>query len=350
MGRIHSIDVLKLVIAAGVVWAHATLMIQDIGVLDYILGLGLARTVVPTFAVVSGFLFYSTLHHGRARAWLIRLGAFYLFWLVLYVPVWWPDAPTLGNVVPDVVFGPIHLWYMAALMMALMLLHGVMLLAGKDERRGRRWLMGLGLVFLLCGSAFQLIDFFTDKAQSMHLWRNGVFFAFPFVVVGYLVADRIQRRGMDWLPGAGQAWTLLGLFVLLRLAEAGLSLYMYGLSKALPEFPLLLVAFALSLLLVVLRTHVPRPPVNIAFLSMMIYFLHFIVLLGAIRFGVTGIWALVLLGVGLPMLAGGALLALGRWLQGRSPSAWHRRLYGSAGLRDSRASASAWGQVASKQE
>ncbi|WRH62470.1 MAG: acyltransferase [Fuscovulum sp.] len=333
MPRIHSIDVLKLIIAAGVVWAHATLLTLQGGVVAYVLGQGLVRTVVPTFAVVSGFLFHSTFHHGRARAWLIRLGLFYLLWTVLYLPVWWPQDPTLGTVVQDLIFGPIHLWYMAALMLALVVLRVVLLLAG-DDRRGRRWLIWLGLIFLLCGTTLQGVDFFSDATLSMHTWRNGVFFEFPFVVIGYLVADRIRRRGMGWLPSAGQAWAVLGGLALLRLGEAALSLDLFGLSIfAPPEFPFLTAAFALMILLVALRTEVPPVPVNIAFLSMMIYFLHFIVLLAALRLGVTQIWALMGLGLGLPVLAGLFLLGMGQWLHGRMPAAWHRRLYGSAGLK-----------------
>ncbi len=346
MPRIHSIDVLKLIIAAGVVWAHATLLTLQGGVVAYVLGQGLVRTVVPTFAVLSGFLFHSTFHHGSARGWLIRLGLFYLIWTALYLPVWWPQDPTFGVVVQELIFGPVHLWYMAALMLALVTLRVVLLLAG-DDRQGRWWLMALGLVFLLCGTVLQAVGFFGEAGVSMHTWRNGVFFEFPFVVIGYLVADRIRRRGTDWLPGVRQAWAILGVLALLRLAEAGLSLHLFGLSIfAPPEFPFLSVAFSLMVLLVALRTNVPRLPVNIAFLSMMIYFLHFIVLLGAIHFGVTSVWALMALGMGLPMLAGGALLALGQWLRGRLPDAWHRRLYGSAGLQDGKDAAPEKGEMA----
>lgn len=345
MPRIHSIDVLKLIVATGVVWAHAMLLSQQISVAAYVFGQGLARTLVPTFAVLSGFLFHSTLRHGRARGWLIKLGLFYLFWLVLYLPIWWPDAPTPGSFVLEMVFGPIHLWYMAALMLALLMLRVVLLLAG-DDSRGRRWLLGLGLLCLLCGTALQAVDFFTDVTLSIHVWRNGVFFEFPFVVVGYLVADRIHRRGTGWMPAAGMAWAVLAVLALLRLGEAAVSLRLFGLSiVAPPEFPFLTVAFTLTLLLAVLRTEVPRLPVNIAFLSMMIYFLHFIVLVVALYFGVKSIWALMLLGVGLPVLAGAVLLGLGRWLQGRMPAAWYRRLYGSAGQREAKAGAPGTGEI-----
>ena len=332
---------LKLIIAAGVVWGHATLLTLQGGVMAYVLGQGLVRTVVPTFAVISGFLFHSTFHHGRARGWLIRLGVFYLFWTMLYLPIWGPQVSTFGGLVQELVFGPIHLWYMAALMVALVLLRCVLLLA-RDDSRGRRWLMWLGLGCLLSGTALQAVDFFGEAELSIHVWRNGVFFEFPFVVIGYLVADRIRRRGTGWLPEARQVWAVLGVLVLLRLGEAALSLHLFGLSiLAAPEFPLLSAAFALMVLLAVLQLRVPRPAVNIAFLSMMIYFLHFIVLLVAIHFGVRHIWALLVLGIGLPMLAGMVMLGMGYWLQDRLPAKWHRRIYGTARLREDAASAQA---------
>lgn len=335
MQRIHSIDLLKLIIATGVVWAHAVLLSQHFGVPSYVFGQGLARTVVPTFAVISGFLFHSTLHHGRARGWLIRLGVFYLFWVALYLPLWWLEAPTVLSVLADLVFGPLHLWYMAALMLALLFLRAVLLLAGEDAQKGRRWLMWLGLICLLCGTTLQAVDFFTDITLSINVWRNGLFYEFPFVVIGYLVADRIRRRGMGWLPSATRAWAVLSVLALLRLCEAAVSLHLFGLhTVAPPDFPFLLVAFALTVLLVALRTEIPRLPASIAFLSMMIYFLHFFVLMVALHFGLTQVWLMMVLGVGLPALAGAVLLAFGPSLRARLPTAWHRRLYGSAGLRD----------------
>jgi surface polysaccharide O-acyltransferase-like enzyme len=97
MERIHSLDVLKLIIACGVVWAHAMLMTNQGAELAYLFGQGLVRTVVPTFAVVSGFLFYFTLERGKAQVWLARLALFYLFWCAVYLPLWWPKAMPMAT-------------------------------------------------------------------------------------------------------------------------------------------------------------------------------------------------------------------------------------------------------------
>ena len=331
MPRLHSIDFLKLIIAAGVVWAHATLLSYQGGVLAYVIGHGLVRTVVPTFAVLSGFFFHSTLHHGRARIWLIRLGVFYLVWCVLYLPLWWPSVASPQDLVKELVFGPLHLWYMAALMLALLLIHGIQALSG-DEQTGRRRLLSLALVFLFCGTALQSVNFFSGLSLSIHVWRNGIFFEFPFAAIGFLVADRIRRKGRDWIPATGVIWSVLIGLALLRLIEAAIGLNLYGLSvSAPPEFPLLAMAFSAALLLAALRTPMRRVPGNIAFQSMMIYFLHFIVLVVALHLGFRNMWVLMGLGVGLPMLAGWALLVIGAWARGHLPEPWYLRIYGSVG-------------------
>jgi peptidoglycan/LPS O-acetylase OafA/YrhL len=333
MSRIHSIDVLKLIIASGVVWAHVTLMTLQGGALAYLFGQGLVRTVVPTFAVISGFLFHSTFHHGRARGWLTRLLVFYLFWCAFYLPIWWPEHPTWAVVLQDLIFGPMHLWYMAALMVALGLIRAVLALAG-SERQGRLWLIGTGLVCLLIGTAVQSVNFFASADLSIHVWRNGVFFEFPFAVIGYLVADRIYRKGWDWVPSARVAWLVLLVLAVLRLGEAAIGLHLYGASiLAPPEFPLLALAFSLMVLLAALRTDVPKAPVNLAFLSMMIYFLHLIVLLVLMYFGVQNVAALTLLGIALPALAGMVLIEVGKRMTDRLPDGLRRRVLGRGGVR-----------------
>lgn len=334
MQRIHSIDVLKLIIAAGVVWAHATLLTLQGGALSYVFGQGLVRTVVPTFAVISGFLFHSTFHHGRARGWLIRLAAFYLLWSVIYLPIWGPESPTLTAALVEMVFGPMHLWYMAALMVALVMIRLVLGLAGHG-RRGRIWLLATALFCLLSGTALQSWIFFAGGDLSIHVWRNGVFFEYPFAVMGYLVADRIQTHGWDWLPSAGLAWTGVLVFSGLRLVEAGIGLHLYGLSIiAPPEFPLLAVAFSLSVLLAALKTDMPKAPINLAYLSMMIYFLHLGILLVILHFGISNALALTALSIVLSALAAMVLLEVGKWLAGRLPISVQLRLFGRDRLRD----------------
>lgn len=326
MQRIHSIDFLKLIIACGVVWAHAVLLTNQGGVAAYMFGQGLVRTVVPTFAVVSGFLFHSTLENGRAKRWLLRLLVVYLFWFVIYLPIWWPRPFSATELAWVVVFGPIHLWYMAALMVALTLLRWVVLRAG-DPAIARRRLLWSAVILLAANCMLQSADFFLDVDMNMYVYRNGIGFEYPYVCFGYLIAERIKRRGIASLPEARLLWPALGGLAILRLAEAAVSLRLYGLSTtAPPEVPFLLVAFVVTVVLVTIRTKLPKPAVNLSFLSMMIYFLHLGFLAVAIHFGVRNIALLLILGIGVPVICAFCMMfgvtTLQRWFPAAGIWGW----------------------------
>ena len=324
MQRIHSLDVLPLVIACGVVWAHAMLMTNHSSVPAYILGQGLARTVVPTFAVLSGFFFYTTLHRRKADDWLLCLLVFYLFWTAVYLPLWWPKPPSVIAFAEGIVFGSMHLWYMAALLVALTLLKAIVQYAPSAEVARRR-LLWTAVPAMLAGTAIQSADFFTDLNLPLNSFRNGLFYEFPFAVFGYLVAERVKRDGLDILPRAAVLWLIVAGLALLRLGEAWLSLQYFGLSIiAPPEFPVLTVAFAVGVVLATLRTRVRAVRVNFAFASMMIYFLHVGFLAIAVRLGIHGILPLMVIGVGMPLVCSALLSALVRTLYRLYPgaSAW----------------------------
>jgi len=310
MQRIHSIDLLKIVIAVGVVWGHALLMTQDGGVIAYLLGHGLARTVVPIFAVVSGFLFFFTERGGKAKPWLIRLFVFYLFWCVVYLPIWWPNPATIPAVAENLFFGPIHLWYLAALLPALTILRMVVAHSGSEEGVRRR-LFWIALLCLSCGTLTQSTDYFTAIDLPLNAYRNALFMEFPFVSFGYLIAAKVKRDGIDGLPPVLLLCGLLAVLVVLRLAEAWVSMRTFGLSiVAPPEFPFLLAAFAVVIVMLTLRLKVPQMPVNFGYLSMMIYFLHMGFLVIGLHFGVQDAEVLTVIGLVASVLSALALQAV----------------------------------------
>ncbi len=308
MTRIHAIDLLKLVVATGVVWAHAVLLSGHVTPATYLFGQGLVRTAVPTFAAISGFLFHSTYRNGKSLRWLTMLLGVYLFWCLIYLPVWLPHPATPRALAADVLLGPIHLWYMAALLAALALIALILTLV-PDAARARRWLLGLALGGLFTGTLVQSVDFFTGIDVPLNGYRNGLLVEFPYAVFGYLIADRLRREGRDWLPSGLWLGAGLALLALLRLIEAWLSLRWFGLSVvAPPEIPFLAAAFSVAVLLATLRLNIPAPPVNLGFVSMMLYFLHYGVLLGALHLGIGNVTLLLAIGIALPFAA--ALLIL----------------------------------------
>jgi len=320
MTRVHSIDYLKFVVACVVVLAHTGLFVGDVGAFGYVLGFSYARAAVPTFAVVSGFLFHSTWQHGRARMWLVKLLVAYVAWVIFYAPIWWPDSPTVGAVAHDLIFGPLHLWYIAALFVAVFLLLAVLTVV-PDPARARRTLVLLATGALLAGTVLQGIHFFTPADLPMNAYRNGVFVEFPYAAFGFLLADRLQRRGIGSMPDHRTVWRLFLLLAALRLGEALIYLRLYGSRLDFPpEFPFLAAAFSVALLLWTLRLRLPEPPVNLAFLSVLIYFLHLLVMIVAMRFGITGFAGMAALGILVPTAIGLALLRTARMLEWRVPA------------------------------
>lgn len=310
MTRLPSIDALKFLLALGVVWAHSVLIGQHFSTATYLFGQGLVRAAVPTFALVSGFLFHATSRRGRTWPWLMIMTFAYLMWCLIYAPVWILDEHDLLHVLGRLVVGPLHLWYMAALIVAVLMIAAVVRLI-PDPLAQRRWLLGSAVALLFTGATLQGIDFFTPLDLPLNVYRNGIFVEYPYAALGFLLAAKIQRDGRDWMPGALPLWLLLGLLAALRLGEAWLSLKAFGLSPAAPpEFPPLAMAFSVTLMMAMLRLDLPDWTRRLGKLSMALYFLHYLVLLGALSLGLTSMGAMMVLGVAGPVL----LTLLGRLL------------------------------------
>lgn len=302
MTRLPSIDALKVLLALAVVWAHAVLLGAHFDTLNYLVGQGLVRPAVPTFAMVSGFLFNSTHRRGTTTRWLTTISGAYLLWCLIYAPLWLPEEPDLAHVFGRLIVGPLHLWYMAALVAAVLLMAAVLRWA-PGALAARRWLLGLAVGALLTGSALQAADFFGPVDIPLNAYRNGIFVEFPYAAFGFLLADRVAREGRGWLPPAPRLWLLFAGLAALRLIEARLSLAAFGLSpSAPPEFPPLAVAFSLVLLMATLRTDLPRVPLPLGTLSMAMYFLHYMVVMAALSLGITALGLQLLLGAGVPAL------------------------------------------------
>ena len=312
MQRLYALDALKLLLALGVVWAHVVLLGGHFSTATYLFGQGLVRPAVPTFAMLSGFLFFSTQRRGTTRRWLAVIGGAYLFWCLVYAPVWLPDEPDAAHVVLRLIIGPLHLWYMAALLLAVGMIAAILRWTPGGVAT-RRWLLGLGIACLLIGSSLQAISFFTPVTIPLNVYRNGVFVEFPYAAFGFLLAGRVAREGRDWMGPAYRLWLLLAGLALLRLVEAWWSLHTFGLSpSAPPEFPPLAVAVSMVLVMACLRLDLPRVPLPLPTLSISIYFLHYLVLLGVLSLGITAMSLQLLLGAGIPALAGVAYVAVWR--------------------------------------
>lgn len=194
-GRLVAIDVARVCLALLVAGGHTVLYHGLPDTLGAALVNGMARITVPFFLIVSGAFFPRGPE--RFRGWVAHVLRLYLFWTLVYLPFLvtlgafsWPK---LGFYL---VTGYAHLWYLPALIGG-----GLMLWLVRDWPAGRVMALALGL--FAAGWGVQLAEnLLLDFADLRHrnawlaLPRNFLFFGFPCLALGHLIARGAIGAGM----------------------------------------------------------------------------------------------------------------------------------------------------------
>lgn len=302
MPRIHALDVLKFLLALGIVFAHTVMLTNSLSTTNYAVLHAISRAIVPTFALISGFGFYATWQKGKTRRWIQGLLLLYVIWGAIHAVIWLREVHDFDDLLLTLFFGPIHLWYIPALIVAVLVLAGHLRLPLPD--RGRHVAIIISaLVLATLDAVLQYAAFYGAMDLSLNSYRNGLLLLYPYVALGYLIAHFVRTRGLEALPKARVIYPLLILALALRFVEARQIFKQVGLSfVAPPELPPLAFAFSLLLVLAAMRTKVPNPSLPLGAFSTFIYFMHYIVLAVAIHFGFGWPPFVYALGVVVPML------------------------------------------------
>lgn len=165
-----------------------------------------------------------------------------------------------------IMFGYFHLWYLIG-----MLLSGILLYFLKSKK----WLVWCLIICFLLGYIIQLFVYKQYIGQSfynVYLYRNFLFFCFPFMSMGYLIASKkIDNYSPSiWLIMLGLAWVVV---------ESYLNFKILGKDK-LVSFDLLLTSIFVSplLFLYVKNKEIVANTKGIALFSTAIYLVHPLVL------------------------------------------------------------------------
>lgn len=236
---------------------------------------GLYRLAVPVFAVISGYFFLNALLKGREWAYLRRILTLYLLWMAIYLPIWGPEVADGRNALWTVIFGYFHLWYLAGLVVA-----GVMVTALVRAGVSSR---AMALVIVACAAVSLTGQYLamTGRVQiALDAYRNGVFVIFPYFATGYLLA--LHR---DRLPPLG-----IGAAALALLAVVGESVIWFRIAGGMfgVDNMVSLMVAAPVLFLVALRMPGRADGKQIASMSAFIYFIHILMMIGASAVGLTG--------------------------------------------------------------
>jgi len=191
MNRSLSLDILKIILALMVVGIHSGFL-SDISALGrYLTTAGLFRIAVPIFFVINGFFFFSVPPE-KIVTWFKRVIILYLFWTLVYIGYWF-RAETINlfeivRVIKTILVGHEHLWYLPAMVGAALVLLPLRKLTTPALLTIALVLYFIGLSIQYLGNYHVVANTSIDKILNSHfVYRNFLFFAFPFFAIGYLL-------------------------------------------------------------------------------------------------------------------------------------------------------------------
>lgn len=268
-----SLDVLKFVLALMIVAIHSGFLNDISRIGSHLTINGLFRIAVPLFFLINGFYFCPALESNPAK-WFRRILTLYVFWMLFYLPFWLRfDNLTLREFVKTVLtllLGFQQLWYLSALIGAAILLSYLKNLSAFQLLFISVLLFAIGLSIQYTGShhlfANDTIDFVLNE---LWVYRNFLFFGFPFFTIGYLLyktkcGDRIKEEYLIPL-------SFLGLLFLL--IESYLNYDPRVLFRSFDFYLSLLIACPL-LFLAVMKTDIPINSKKLSIYANAVFFIH----------------------------------------------------------------------------
>ena len=111
------LDILKIVAALFVIGTHCGFLFEYSEAASQIVTNGIFRIAVPFFYCVNGFFLFNVFKSDRIKTWLKRIGVLYVVWMFIYAYFWiYLNDFNLLKIIPTLIFGFNHLWYLAALL------------------------------------------------------------------------------------------------------------------------------------------------------------------------------------------------------------------------------------------
>lgn len=228
----NAIDIIKYLCAVLVIMVHTAPLLPYNETMNWYLMTIMGRFVVPFFFISTGyFICINTQKRGEwyFKSYIYSLIKIYLIWSLIYLPCGidyiatefqipiylYPIALIIALIYVGTYF---HLWYIPALILALLMVQWFM----KHFRK--RYLLTLSLICFLIGAMETyygyikiplLIDLIDRYIRIFFTTRNGLFFGFFYVAWGYFIAQKDT-----WLTYIRHYGLLTIIFFVLMVVEA----------------------------------------------------------------------------------------------------------------------------------
>jgi len=274
-----TLDQAKVILSVMVVMIHVGFLKDYSSSMNYFFTQSIFRIVVPFFFLVSGYFFFRLITSSGFsgfKKWFLTLLALHSFWSLVYLYFYIPfDSTSLRDIFLEVVKryieGYWHLWFTMGLLGAGTCMYFIRNLPSAQ-------LTVIALMLFICGCVIQYSgnyhlfegSYLDNIANKTHMYRNFLFFAFPFFIIGYLVsrenfANKLENRSLVFLLLISFA----GLCV-----EGAINMSYIGDYKQSFDMLFLLPFVCISLFLVFLKSERKTSSAIYTQLSAGIYFIH----------------------------------------------------------------------------
>lgn len=218
-----ALDIFKVIASIFIIALHCKLFINNNEILYQVTANGFFKIAVPLFFCVNGFFLYSVFQKKGLKTWMKRIGILYLVWMLIHAYFWM--IPIITNplkIVPTLLFGFNHLWYLAAVFVGGFLVYLIRNLSNTLLITGAIFLFLIGLSIQYLG----VLHVFADKPvidkllNYPPLHRNFLWYALPYLCIGYV----IKRTNFHTKFNKLQVLILLIIALLLMVADSLINL------------------------------------------------------------------------------------------------------------------------------
>jgi len=273
-----ALDILKITLAFMVVGIHSGFLSEVSSLAKYLTVNGLFRIAVPIYFIINGYFFHSIVVNNNIYPWIKRVFFLYLFWMFFYSYLWFtPVSFSLVEtikLIKTLIFGYYHLWYIAGIFGAAILLLFLRKLSSS-------LIFLIIIITFIIGVSIQYVGNYhfsenprLDKLfNTLWVYRNFLFFGFPFFALGYLfkstnIHERISLKLSLLL-------SVIGFFTLIL--ESYVNYIQETRDGGFDSFISLLLVCP-SIFLVFIKLQIKGQSKNIALYSSGIYFIHLLFL------------------------------------------------------------------------
>lgn len=272
--RVYSIDYMRVVLAAFVVFGHSGLARETFGLPGLITLNAILRLAVPLFAMTAAYFLFRARLRDKYWLWVRRMAVLYVVWYAVYFLFMglWNQSPVQN--LREFILGFRHLWFLQGMVLGAAMLHFAI-------PRGAVFIARSAVVMGLAGLIVEYLAVAHLISVPLELFRSGPLFLYPFMAMGYLFAMyRDDPRSVPWgMPSRPVLVAAVVAGLLIAMTENAVMLTMinqYALLEV--QFGMYLMApaiFALALGISAPATVLPLGTIASAVYVMHYLFLHF---------------------------------------------------------------------------